>query len=372
MLPCLPRSTGTTSAPWALRSCEGYFNDGDRSGTQLAVIVNQKFAQHFWPNQDPLGKQMRIGTPEMKTPWMSVIGEVADVKLGAPDTDTMEQFYQPVDQAQADMGSAASPGNLHGDGGYIVLRSTLPAEETENALRAAVRTIDPLLPLAQVQTMEQAVASGEASRKFNTALITSFAVAAILLAVLGIYSIIAFSVAARPQEMAIRMALGSQRGRIVQLVVISGAKLAAVGCVIGVAGAAAASGLLRSMLFGVSPFDPAVIVLAAVAVVLLALGASAPLRCPHYALHPSILYKPCGRNDRDLVDSERPLVSSRTVSRPGVGCGFPQNGLFENLKSAHGAPAGNARMAKASRDTSALDSCGNAITSNIIQSSCPH
>jgi len=92
--------------------------------------------------------------------------------------------------------------------------------------------------------------------------------------VLGIYSVIAFSVASRVQEMAIRMTLGSQRSSIVRLVLVSGAKLAAIGCAIGLAGAAAASGLLRSMLFGVGPFDPAVLALAALCVLLLAIAAS--------------------------------------------------------------------------------------------------
>jgi len=126
-----------------------------------------------------------------------------------------------------------------------------------------VRSIDPLLPLTQVQTMEQVVSQSEASRRFNTALISSFAFAAVLLAILGIYSVIAFSVASRVQEMATRMTLGSQRSAIVRLVLKSAAKLAAIGCVIGLTGAAAASGLLRSMLFGVSPFDPLVLLTAA-------------------------------------------------------------------------------------------------------------
>jgi ABC-type antimicrobial peptide transport system permease subunit len=139
-----------------------------------------------------------------------------------------------------------------------------------------VRSIDPLLPLTQVQTVEQVVSESEASRRFNTALISSFAFAAVLLAVLGIYSVIAFSVASRVQEMAIRVTLGSQRSAILRLVLESGAKLAAIGCVIGLTGAAAASGLLRSMLFGVSPFDPLVLLLAAVCVLLLAVGASVP------------------------------------------------------------------------------------------------
>jgi ABC-type antimicrobial peptide transport system permease subunit len=144
----------------------------------------------------------------------------------------------------------------------------------ENALRATVASIDSQLPLTQVQTMEQAVSESEAPRRFNTVLISSFAFAAVLLAVLGIYSVIAFSVASRVQEMAIRMALGSQRSEIIRLILVSGAKLAAVGCVLGLAGAAANSTLLSSLLFGVSPFDPLVLALAAVGVLLLALSAS--------------------------------------------------------------------------------------------------
>ncbi len=251
------------------------FTETDRAGAQLVVVVNRKLAQHFWPNQDPIGKRLRIGTQEMQTPWLTVVGEMADVKLSSPDAETKEQFYQPVEQAEESIGSLASPTDLNGNGGYVVLRSTLPPEQMENVLRATVRSIDPQLPLTQVQTMDQAVSDSEAPRRFNTVLITSFAFAAVLLAVLGIYSVIAFSAASRVQEMAIRMALGSQRSGIMRLILVSGTKLAAIGCIIGLAGAAAASGLLRSFLFGVSPFDLPVLILAAIAVFLLALAASA-------------------------------------------------------------------------------------------------
>jgi predicted permease len=251
------------------------FTDADLADRQLVVIVNRKFAEHYWPNQSPIGKRMRIGTPEMQTPWLTIVGEVTDVKLSAPDDPTKEQFYIPVDQAEAGIGSLGSPEDLNGNGGYITLRSALPPEQMKNVLRATVRSIDPQLPLTQVQSMEQAVSETEAPRRFNTELIGSFAFAAVLLAVLGIYSVIAFSVASRAQEMAIRMALGSQRAGIVSLILEAGAKLAAIGCVIGLAGAAAASSLLRSLLFGVSPFDPLVLTLAAVGVLLLAVAASA-------------------------------------------------------------------------------------------------
>ena len=232
------------------------FTDADRAGKQLVVMVNRKLAEHFWPNQSPIGKRMRVGTAEMSTPWMTIVGEVADVKLSSPDDPTKEQFYFPVDQVEEAIGSLAQPEDLNGNGGYIAMRSALPPEQMKNVLRTTVKSIDPQLPLTQVQTMEHAVSETEAPRRFNTVLITSFAFAAILLAVLGIYSIIAFSVASRLQEVAIRMALGSQRTGIVRLILESGAKLALIGCVVGLAGAVAASGLLRSLLFGVSPFDP--------------------------------------------------------------------------------------------------------------------
>ncbi len=251
------------------------FTDADLADRQLVVIVNRKLAEHFWPNQSPIGKRMRVGTPEMQTPWLTVVGEVADVKLNSPDEPTKEQFYVPVDQAEAGIGTLGSPEDLNGNGGFITLRSALPPEQMKNALRATVRSIDPQLPLTQVQSMEQAVSETEAPRRFNTVLIGSFAFAAVLLAVLGIYSVIAFSVASRAQEMAIRMALGSQRAGIISLILEAGAKLAVIGCVIGLAGAAAASSLLRSLLFGVSPFDPVVLTLAAVGVLLLAVAASA-------------------------------------------------------------------------------------------------
>jgi predicted permease len=253
-----------------------FFTDADKAGGQLVVIVNRKMAQHYWSNQDPVGKRMRIGTPQMQTPWLVVVGEVADIKLASPDMPTKEEYYVPVEQAEDSIGTLASPEDLNGNGGYIVLRSTFPPQQMENALRAAVRSIDPQLPLTQVQTMEEAVAQTEAPRRFNTVLISSFALAAVLLAVLGIYSVIAFSVASRVQEMAIRMALGSQRSGIMRLILISGAKLAAVGCVLGLLGAIANSVLMQTLLFGVSPFDPLVLASAAVAVLLLAVTASAP------------------------------------------------------------------------------------------------
>jgi predicted permease len=252
-----------------------YFTDADDANSQLVVIVNHEFAEHYWPHQDPIGRRMRLGSVKSATPWMTIVGEVADAKLGSPDKDAREQFYTPVAQAEKDVGALAQPTDLNGNSGYMVVRSALPPDQMENAMRRVVRELDPQLPLSQVQTMDEVLAQSEGPRRFNTAVIASFGLAAVLLAGLGIYSIVAFSVASRVQEMAIRIALGSQRGDILRLVLISGVKLAVLGAVIGLAGAAAAASLVRSFLFHVSPFDPGVLVLAAIAVFALALVASA-------------------------------------------------------------------------------------------------
>jgi predicted permease len=251
-----------------------YFTDGDDAKGQLVVIVNREFAEHYWPHQDPTGKHMRVGTTKSDTPWMTVVGEVADAKLTAPDADAQEQFYQPVAQLMRDGGGDVQPSTLWGNNLYIVLRSTLPEQQLEEAMRATVLGIDPGLPLNQVQTMEEVVSQSEAPRRFNTVVISSFALAAVVLAVLGIYSVVAFSVASRVQEMAIRIALGSQRSDIIRLVVLAGLKLAAAGCMIGVSIGLAVSNVLRSFLFGVSPFDPVTMILASAAVFVLAIAAS--------------------------------------------------------------------------------------------------
>jgi predicted permease len=251
------------------------FTESDNAGSQLVAIVNRKMAERYWPGQDPIGKRLRRGMPETSTPWMTVVGEVDDVKLGSPDAETMPQVYQPTTQTVGSEGALALSKELSGTDGWIVLRSRMVPEQLEDALRATVRRADPQLPLYQVQTMEHAISTSEAPRRFNTVLISSFAIAAVLLSVLGIYGVIAFSVALREQEMAVRMALGFQRSGVVLLILSSGARLAAVGCGLGLLGALAASRLLRSFLFEVSPFDPAVLSLSAVAMLLLALAASA-------------------------------------------------------------------------------------------------
>jgi predicted permease len=251
------------------------FTPADNASGPLVIIVNRTLAEHYWPGQDPIGKRLHRG-PERATtlPWLTVVGEIGDVKQLAADSPIMNQFYLPTGQNKAAAGSFAPPNFLVGNTGFIVLRGAMQPQQMADSLRAAVRSLDPQLPLTNVESMDSLVAEGQASSRFNTALISSFAAAAVLLSLLGIYSVIAFSAALRTQEMAIRLALGSQRASVMRLILGSAAKLGLAGCGIGAVAAIFATRLLRSMLFEVDPIDPTVIALAAISIFLLALAAS--------------------------------------------------------------------------------------------------
>jgi predicted permease len=251
------------------------FTAADRTGSPLVVIVNHALAQHYWPGQDPIGKRLHWGLAETPLPWMTVVGEIGDIKQTGADVETQPQTYQPAGQTVASLGAFAPPDMLSGNYVSIVLRGLIPPEQMANALRATVQSIDPQLPLTQVESMDRVVEEGQAPRRFNAALVSSFAGAAVLLAMLGIYSVIAFSAALRTHEMAIRLALGSQRSGVMQLILVSGAKLCLVGCVIGTGLAVFVTRLLGSLLFQVDPLDPTVIALAASSIFVLAVAASA-------------------------------------------------------------------------------------------------
>jgi predicted permease len=251
-----------------------YFTMDDRANSSLVMIVNQSMAEHSWPGQRAVGKRMHVGNPQKGLPWATVVGVVADTKIDSPDEPSKDQLYLSAEQPAILVGSDASDNPIL-TSGYITLRSALPPEQMTQTLRATVAEVDPLLALQQVQAMSDVVSNVEAPRRFNTDLITAFAAGALLLAITGIYAVVAFSVSLRTQEIAIRMALGAQRNRIARLVLISGAKLALIGCTFGVLGSLAISRMVSSFLFDVSATDPLVYIAAALTMMLMALAASA-------------------------------------------------------------------------------------------------
>ena len=233
------------------------FTVHDDSSAPLVIVVNQSMARDCWPGQSAIGQRMHVGNPGKGLPWATVVGVVADTKMPR-DVPSIDQWYTPMDQPATLYGSGA-PGNLSGPpSGYVTLRSSLEPEHMIRTLRPTITEIDPLLALHEVKPVADAVSAIEAPRHFNTDLITAFALGALLLAITGIYAVMAFSVAQRTQEIAIRMTLGAQRAAIAKLVLVSAAKLALFGCGLGVLGSLAVSRLVSSFLFAVSPTDPLV------------------------------------------------------------------------------------------------------------------
>ncbi len=251
-----------------------YFTRNDRSNTPLVVIVNASMAKHCWPGQSAIGKRLHAGNPRKGYPWATVVGIVADTSLGARDEPDADQWYTPDEQPATLFGNNAGEALLQPAGGYLVLRSPLPPAQVIGRLRSTVAALDPSLVLRDVKPMGEVMANVEAPRKFNTDLITTFAGGALLLAITGIYAVVAFSVSQRTQEIAIRMAVGEQRASIARLVLLSGGKLALFGCGLGILGSLAVSRVVKAFLFDVSPTDPLIYAASVALMFLVALVAS--------------------------------------------------------------------------------------------------
>jgi putative ABC transport system permease protein len=251
------------------------FTANDRADTPLVVVVNQHMAKHCWPDQSPLGKRMHTGNPKKGLPWATVVGVVGDTKRAALDEPNVDQWYIPNAQPATLFGAQNSAQVARAASGFIALRSAMAPEQMTQILAAAVAQVDPVLALEHVQPMTDVVSETEAPRRFNTDLISAFAAGALLLAIIGIYAVVAFSVSLRTQEIAIRMALGAQRGRIVRLVLMSGAGMALIGCALGICASMAVSRLVASFLFNVSATDPLTYLAAATTMMAMTLVASA-------------------------------------------------------------------------------------------------
>lgn len=250
------------------------FTVRDRSDAPLVCIVDESMARSAWPGQNPIGKRMHLGNPSRNLPWATVVGIVPDVRIDSPDQPAAEQWYFPLEQPAIIEGPGAI-GMVNQSFGWIALRSTLPPDQMAHILRSVVAGIDPQLALDPVQPMAEAISDVEAPRRFNTGLITAFTMAALLLATMGIYAVITFNVSQRTQEIAVRLALGATRGNIARLVLISGVRIAAAGCALGVLGSFGVSHLVAAFLFGVSATNPTVYTVSICLMLALALLASA-------------------------------------------------------------------------------------------------
>jgi predicted permease len=219
------------------------FAEADTDKSQQVVLIDRTLQRRYWPNEDPLGKQVSFGGRPGQNPTFTVVGVVGDIKSDGFDAPTAPHIYLPVRQ---------SPGYAS----VVFLRSAGNPEALGESIRHEVQSIDPNIPVFSVRTMDQVIARSMAERRFALQLLGIFAGVALLLAAIGIYGVMAYSFSQRTHEIGIRIAIGAQRMDIFRMAVSEGMQLVAIGLVIGLVGAAALTRSVRSMLFDVSPADP--------------------------------------------------------------------------------------------------------------------
>lgn len=232
-----------------------YFTPDDRVGTLPVIIVSEGLAKRYWPGEDPIGKRIKWGPPESHSPWLTVVGVVGDVKQGRLDLPTEPHTYQPLAQLN-DSAVDAIARTLH-----LAVRAVGNPVSLTTALRAQLKALDLGVPLTRVRTMDEILTSSMAPRRFTTLLLIAFAIAALLLASVGLYGVVSYSVAQRTHEIGVRMALGAQRRDVLRLVVGQGMILVLIGVGAGIAGALGLTRFLSSLLYGVKATDPLTFIL---------------------------------------------------------------------------------------------------------------
>jgi predicted permease len=247
-------------------------DERDTATSPLVMVVDQRLADKFWPGKDPIGRRVYItGSPGSKPIYVTVVGVAAEIKqrgLASPD-ERIGAYYYPYPQHPFPY--ARGPGRTL----TLVARTAGDPLPLARAVRRELAAIDPQLPLFDVQTMKSRVDDSVAGRRIAMRLATGFGLLALVLATLGLYGVLAYQVTQRTREIGIRMALGSDAGRVFKLVLGEGAALLAIGLALGSAGLFAVRRTLTSELYGVSPFEPSVLAAAAVLLSLVALAACA-------------------------------------------------------------------------------------------------
>jgi len=237
------------------------FTEADRVDAPLVAIVNETMEKKLWPGKSAIGGTLKLLAEE--SPWATVVGVVRDVRSRGFLNEVPPTMYFP--QAQAGRSAWYVPSQM-----WIVARTRAEPSAIASSVRAIIRELEPNAPIATVQTMDQAVAASVASRRFTTSLIAGFALIAVLLAGLGVYGVITYSVNQRQFEMGIRLALGATRSRVVNQVLGEGLRTGVIGAAIGLVLAWGATRVLSSTLVNVKPGDP--LTLSAVTLVLLAVA----------------------------------------------------------------------------------------------------
>jgi putative ABC transport system permease protein len=234
------------------------FEEQDRAGAPMAAVINETMARLFWPDDDPIGKRFTPGSPGPDATWLSIIGVVKDVRQFGLNADPKPQMYLSYMQA-----GIFKPT-------YLVVRTDVEPLSLAAAVRGAVWEIDKDQPVSNVRTMEDVLSGSIARERFSMLLLGIFAAVALVLAAVGIYGVMSYSVAQRSHEIGIRMALGAQRSDVLKLAVGQGLNLLLIGVVIGLAAAVILTRVMSSLLFGVSATDPTTFII--ISLVLISAG----------------------------------------------------------------------------------------------------
>jgi putative ABC transport system permease protein len=228
------------------------FREEDMAASQRTIVLSKRLAGLFFPNTNPIGQQMRFGKDDPSEPWSTIVGVAADVKNGGLTKGEVPEFYR----LRRNLADDWDVGGTFGKTSVVVVRSSLPPDQTTRWIRSQVAALDPTLPV-DIATLRQRVAKLADQPRFQTTLVSFFAATGLVLAMIGLYGVIAYLVAQRTQEIGVRMALGADKGDILRLVMGRSLRLIVSGIAFGLVAALAATRVLSSLLYSIGPHDPA-------------------------------------------------------------------------------------------------------------------
>jgi putative ABC transport system permease protein len=239
------------------------FTDTDNKAAPRVAMINARVARQYFPTRDPIGRRFMFGYPSSQRPpeWVTIVGVVGDTKLYGLANPGRLEIYVPFRQT------------VTGSMTLVVKSATDPAALT-SGIRGVIASIDKDQPVFAIATMKQLVRDSVSTRRITFIVLGSFSALALVLAAIGIYGVISYSVAQRTQEIGIRMALGAKPGDVLRMVIAQGAKLAGAGVVIGIVASLGLTRLMTNLLFSVSSSDPATFAAMAIALALIAMLAS--------------------------------------------------------------------------------------------------